>query len=222
MHVIDPGHLELLRSDHVDHFADAVNEAFYCIAQEAEGALARVVLSALIFVAVETGIESGAGIWGYVFLTSGRGLSHEAAAATVSAYWAMMFVGRAVLGPVAERAGAARVLAGAVAGVTLGAALMALPGPGLAAVIGMAILGLAAAPIFPLLTITTAQRTGADVSGTTRAVGLQVAASTIGSAVVPASIGLAIGAFDAGVLASSLLGLALAMCGCYGLLSRTA
>jgi fucose permease len=179
------------------------------------------VVSALIFAAVETGIETGAGIWGYVFLTSGRGLSHGAAAVTVSAYWAMMFVGRAVLGPVAERAGAARVLAGAVAGVPLGAALMALPGPGFAAVIGMAVLGLAAAPIFPLLTITTAQRTGtADASGTTRTVGLQVAASTIGSAVVPAGIGLAIGAFDAGILAPSLLGLAVAMCGCYGLLSR--
>jgi fucose permease len=181
---------------------------------------AGIVLGALIFAAVETGIESGAGIWGYVFLTSGRGLSHEAAAVTVSAYWAMMFVGRVVLGPVAERVGAARVLAVAVAGVTLGAALMALPGPGFAAVIGLAILGLAAAPIFPLLTITTAQRSGTDVSGTTRTVGLQVAASTIGSAALPAGLGLAIGAFDAGILAPSLLGLALAMCGCYGLLSR--
>jgi fucose permease len=182
---------------------------------------AGVVLGALIFAAVETGIESGAGIWGYVFLTSGRGLSHETAAVTVSAYWAMMFVGRAVLGPVAERVGAARVLAVAVAGVTLGAALMALPGPGFAAVIGLAILGLAAAPIFPLLTLTTAQRTGAaDVSGTTRTVGLQVAASTIGSAALPAGLGLAIEAIGAGVLAPSLLGLALAMCGCYGLLSR--
>jgi fucose permease len=182
---------------------------------------AGIVLSALIFAAVETGIESGAGIWGYVFLTSGRGLSHETAAVTVSAYWAMMFLGRAVLGPVAERAGAGRVLAGAVAGVTLGAALMALPGPGFAAILGMAILGLAAAPIFPLLTLTTAQRTrAADVSGTTRTVGLQVAASTIGSAVLPAGLGLAIGTVGAGVLAPSLLGLALAMCGCYRLLSR--
>lgn len=177
-------------------------------------------VSAVIFVAIETGVESGAGIWGYVFLTAGRALSHEAAAATVSAYWAMMFIGRAVLGPVAEHVGAARVLAGAVTGVLLGAAVMAFPGPGFAAVIGMAILGLAAAPIFPLLTITTAQRTGTDVSGTTRTVGLQVAASTVGSAVLPAGLGLAIGAIGAGVLAPSLLGLALAMCGCYGLLSR--
>ena len=97
---------------------------------------------------------------------------------------------------------------------------MAVPGPALVAVIGMMTLGLAAAPIFPILTITTAQRTATDITGTTRMVSLQVAASTIGSAALPAGLGLAIGAFHAGILAPSLLVLALAMCGVYGLLSR--
>ncbi len=182
--------------------------------------LARVVLSGLTFVAVECGIESGAGIWGYVFLTAGRGLSHEAAGVAVAAYWAMMFVGRAVLGPVAERVGPGRVLSGAVVGVTLGAALMTLPGPGFVAVIGMMSLGLAAAPIFPLFTLTTAQRVGAGDKGTTRTVSLQVAASAIGGAALPAGIGLVIGLSDAKVLAPSLLVLGAAMCGVYGLLAH--
>jgi fucose permease len=182
-----------------------------------------VVLSALVFVAVETGIESGAGIWGYIFLTAGRGLPHEVAGVAVSAYWATMFAGRVVIGPVAERVGPARVLASAVAGVTLGAALMTAPGPAAVAVIGMMTVGLAAAPIFPLLTLTTAQRGGAaDATGTTRTVGLQVAASAIGSAALPAVLGLAIGAFSARVLAPFLLVLGLAMCGVYRLLSRLA
>jgi len=180
-----------------------------------------VVLSSLTFAAVETGIESGAGIWGYVFLTTGRGLSHEVAGVAVSAYWAMMFVGRAVLGPVAERVGSARVLGGAVVGVPLGAALMTLPGPGFVAVIGMMTIGLAAAPVFPLLTLTTAQRVGAgDFTRTTRTVSLQVAASAVGSAALPAGIGLAVGALNAKVLAPSLLILGLAMCGVYGILSH--
>lgn len=59
---------------------------------------AALVLSALTFAAVETGIESGAGIWGYVFLTAGRGLSHETAGVIISAYWTMMSAGRVVLG----------------------------------------------------------------------------------------------------------------------------
>ncbi len=73
-----------------------------------------VVLGALAFVAVETGIESGAGLWGYLFLTAGVGLAHAAAGAAVAAYWAMMLAGRVVLGPVAERAAPPRILAAAL------------------------------------------------------------------------------------------------------------
>jgi fucose permease len=186
----------------------------------ARAAPARV-LGGLAFAAIETGIESGAGIWGYVFLTSGRGLGPAVAGLAVSAYWAMMFAGRLILGPVAERLGAARVLGWAVAGVAAGAALMTVPGPGLLAVAGLMTLGLAAAPVFPLLTLTTAQRLGAvGVSATTQTVSLQVAASAIGSAVLPALIGVAIGARHATILAPVLLVLGLAMGGLLRLLSR--
>jgi fucose permease len=183
--------------------------------------LPAAVVGVLAFAAVEAGIEAGAGIWGYVFLTSGRGLSPAAAGTAVAAYWAMMFAGRAVLGPVAERAGPSRMLTASVIGVALGAAVMSLPGPGVVAVIGLVTVGLAAAPVFPLLVITTAQRAGtASVTQTTRMVSLQVAAATAGSAALPAAAGLIIGAFHAGVLAPVLLLLSLAMCGLYGLLSR--
>ncbi len=123
----------------------------------------------------------------------------------------MMFAGRIILGPVAERLGPARVLAAAVAGVPLGAALMTVPGPGALAVAGLMILGLAAAPVFPLLTLAT---------GTTQMVSLQVAASAVGGAALPAGLGAAIGVVGARILAPSLLILGLAMGGLYALLSR--
>jgi fucose permease len=171
-------------------------------------------LGALSFTAVETGIESAAGIWGYLFLTAGRGLPPAAAGIAVAAYWAMMCAGRVVLGPVAERLGPARVLAVAVAGVPLGAALMTLsilgpipgPGSGVLAVAGLMLLGLAAAPVFPLFTLTT---------GTTRMVSLQVAASAVGGAAIPAGLGLLLGAVGPRLLAPSLLALGLAMGGLY-------
>jgi fucose permease len=173
----------------------------------------------LVFIGIETGIESAAGIWGYVFLTSGRGLSHQAAGIAVSAYWAMMFGGRVVLGPVAQRWGAPRVLSGAVAGVTAGAALMAAPGSPFLAVAGIMVVGAAAAPLFPLFTLTTAQRLGVqDAPGAARAVSLQVAAAAAGSAALPAGIGLVIGAIDAQALAPALLVLSLAMCVVYRIL----
>jgi len=180
----------------------------------------RAVLGGVVFTAVETGVESAAGVWGYVFLTSGRGLPATVAGVGVSAYWAMMFAGRALLGPVAERAGAARVLAAAVAGVPAGALLMAVPGPGVAAIAGMMLLGLAAAPVFPLVTLTTAARSGAG--GANAAVGLQVAASAVGSAAIPACVGLLIGAVSAGALGPALLALGLAMCGVYWVSLRPA
>jgi fucose permease len=190
---------------------------------KATAMFSAVVTGALAFAGVEAGIEAGAGLWGYVFLTSGRGLPAAAAGAAVAAYGAMMFAGRAVLGPVAERVGSSRVLAVAVAGVALGAAVMSVPGPGAVAAIGLAAVGLAAAPVFPLLVITTARRIGtAPGPPTTRMVSLQVSAATAGSALLPAAAGLVIGALGAGVLAPALLLLSLAMCGLHGLLSRWA
>ena len=176
------------------------------------------VWGALAFVAVENGIESGAGIWGYVFLTQGRGLTDAAAGAALSAYWAMMFLGRVVLGAVAGRVGPSRLLGAAVAVVSVGCALMTAPGPRLLAVAGLMVVGLAAAPIFPLFTLTTAERVGAD--GATRMVSLQVAASAVGSAALPAGIGLAIGAFTATALGPWLLLPSLAMYGLYRRLTR--
>jgi fucose permease len=176
------------------------------------------VLAAVTFITVESGIETAAGIWGYVFLTSGRGLSAAVAGVAVSAYWAMMFAGRALLGPVAERAGASRVLAIAIAGVPAGALLMTVPGPAALAVAGMMLLGLAAAPVFPLLTLTTADRVGEG--GAEMAVGLQTAASAIGSAALPSGIGLVIGVAGAQVTGPALLVLGLAMCAVYALALR--
>jgi MFS family permease len=171
-------------------------------------------IGTLVIAAVETGIETGAGIWGYVFLTSGRGLGPEAAGLAVSAYWAMMFVGRVVLGPVAERVGASLVLNWAIGGVAVGAALMVVPGNGIMAVAAMMVVGLGAAPIFPLLALTTVDRPNA--------VAWQAAASSTGAAALPAGMGLAIGASQAAVLAPLLLALSAAMCVVHVLVRRTA
>jgi fucose permease len=180
------------------------------------------VLVPAAFAAVECGIEAGAGVWGYVYLTAGRGLPPDLAGVAVSGYWATMFAGRAVLGPVAERAGATRVLTGGVAGLIAGGILLTAPAPpGLPAaalpLAGLAVLGLAAAPIFPLLTLTTAERTGR--AGASWVVSVQVAASAAGNAVLPAAMGLVIGALTAAALGPSLLVLSVVLLGLYAWLT---
>jgi fucose permease len=182
----------------------------------------------LTFTAVETGIESAAGIWGFIFLTVGHGLTGKGAGAAVSAYWAMMVVGRAVLGPVAERAGTRRTLSVAVVGVAAGAGLMSAPGGPALAVAGLMVLGLAAAPVFPLLTLTMSPPPGGTGGAgtartvTPRTVSLQVAASAVGGTAVPSAVGVAIGALGPAVLAPLLLALAVTMCGLYGVMLASA
>ncbi|MBL1120597.1 MFS transporter [Streptomyces sp. 110] len=177
-----------------------------------------VVLSSTVF-ALHIGIESGTGLWGYVFLTAGRGLPPGTAGLAVSGFWATMFIGRVILGPVAERVGASRVLSCAVAGIVGGAAMMALPGPALFSLLGMLILGLAAAPVFPLLTLTTAERVGPDHAD--RTIGFQVAASKIGAAALPAGMGLLIQHVGVTAFGLALLVLVLIMATGYSLLVRS-
>jgi fucose permease len=106
---------------------------------------------------------------------------------------------------VATRTGPRPVLVACLAGMSVGAMLLLLPG--FASVGGIVLLGLCAAPMFPLLTLTTAERVGA--AWTDRAIGLQSAASAAGSATLPALIGLLIGAFGSQVIAPSLFALVL-------------
>jgi hypothetical protein len=60
--------------------------------------------------------------------------------------------------------------------------------------------------MFPLLTLTTGERVGAEHAD--QAVGVQVAASAVGSATIPALVGVLIGHFSTGVLGPCLLVLA--------------
>jgi MFS family permease len=184
--------------------------------QSHAGPAPSVIVGTLAIVTVETGVESGAGVWGYLFLTEGWGLGPEAAGLAVSAYWATMFVGRALLGPLAQRVGARAVLDWSIGGVAVGTGLMVVPGSGLGAVAAMVVVGLAAAPIFPLLALTT----GTHDEHATRVVGWQTAASSVGGAALPAGMGLAIDAFGVAVLAPLMFGLSTAMCVVYVFVRR--
>ena len=167
--------------------------------------LPAAVWSGISVFALQTGVESGTALWAYLFLTDARAVPSGIAAAAVSGYWIALLLGRVVLGPVATRTGPHPVLVACLAGMSVGAMLLLLPG--FASVGGIVLLGMCAAPMFPLLTLTTAERVGA--AWTDRAIGLQSAASAAGSATLPALIGLLIGAFGSQVIAPSLFALVL-------------
>jgi fucose permease len=180
-------------------------------------AIPAVWLSAAAF-AVYVALEVTAGLWAFLFLTEGRGVSAAIAGICVSAYWASLFVGRVVQGFVVERVGVTRILAGSLLGLLTGSMLVTVPGPAWLAVAGLMVVGFAAAPVFPLLTLTTADRVGAAHAD--RTIGVQIGASGLGGALIPAGIGVIIDRVGEQALGPALMALSLALLGLYAATRR--
>ncbi len=134
-----------------------------------------------------TGLEAIAGIWAYSVLTSVLGLSMAHAGLGVSLYWTGLTVGRIVFGFAVDRASLKTLLRGALLLLVLGAGLVCSSGSAYSAVLGFALLGLGAGPVFPSFMSDTPRRVGE--SHVTNAIGFQVAAAALGQALLPALVG---------------------------------
>jgi fucose permease len=136
-----------------------------------------------------TGLEVIPGRWAFSLLTEARGMTPERAAGAVAAYWGSLSVGRVLLGAVARRVAPRLVLRLCLAGTPLGALLVWTGADGVRSVIGLVLLGLCFAPVFPLLIGLTPARVGSSHAG--HAIGLQVAAAALGGGALPAAVGVA-------------------------------
>ncbi|WP_309238716.1 MFS transporter [Actinoplanes aureus] len=174
-------------------------------------------LSVVAF-AVYVGVEVATGLWAYLLLTEDRGLSAAIAGFCVSAYWASLFVGRVVQGFTVEHLGTVRTLTAGLGGMLAGSVLVAVPGPDWLAVAGLMVIGFAAAPVFPLLTLTTADRVGAAHAD--RVIGMQIAAAGLGGALIPAGVGVLIERVGVYTLGPSLVVLSLILLTLYVVVNR--
>jgi len=162
-------------------------------------------VAGLLLAAVDWGLESVVGLWAFVFLLEEVTLPPAIAGAVVSGYWAALVIGRGLLGAVAERTGTWPVLAAATV-IAVSAAALVMTHQQTATAAGVVLLGLAVAPIYPLLVLTTTERTTAEsVDGL---VGFQAAASAVGSVAFASLAGLIMGA-DLNGFAYCVLALAL-------------
>jgi fucose permease len=152
------------------------------------------------------GVEATAGAWLYSLLEA-RGFGMATAAAGVSAYWGGLFAGRVTFGFVPDRWRADAVLSPAIAGCALAALALALDLGASANVVSAALLGFAAAPIFPALIGATPQRVGA--AHTANVVGMQIAAAALGQAGLPALVGVAAARTTLALVPWAVLGFAL-------------
>jgi len=149
-------------------------------------------LGIAIFI-MHTGIEFAAGQWAYSLFTEARSVAPSTAGLWVSIYWGSLTAGRLFLGAVADRVGVVALLRMCIVGIILGSALVWWNVADPVSFTGLALIGFSLAPLFPSLISSTPRRVGAAHAA--NAIGFQVAAGSVGVALLPGF---------AGVLAKSL------------------
>lgn len=158
---------------------------------------------------VYTGIEAAAGIWVFSLFTEARGLPMHTAGMWVSVYWASLTAGRLLSGVAVGVLSVERLLRACMLGIILGAGLVWLNATSLSSCLGLALMGLASAPIFPSLISTTPARLGA--AHTAHGVGFQIAAAVLGQSLLPATVGVVARSFGLESIGAVLFTAALAL-----------
>ncbi len=144
-------------------------------------------LSLLMFF-LYTGAEATLGSWTYSLLTESRGIAPQVAGLWAGSYWATFTIGRIVAGLYAKRVGAHTLVRGSLLAALAGAVLLLWNPFPTASVLGVAIIGLAIAPIFPGMVSGTSDRVGIRYAANT--IGMQIGAAGIGAAAIPGLAGV--------------------------------
>jgi len=144
-------------------------------------------LTAFLLVA---GIEGGAGAWTFTFLTEGRSISDPLAGLLVTGFFASFTFGRVTLGIAGDRFAPGAYLAFGKAATLAGVALFWWNPSTWVSGLGLAVLGFGVAPIFPILIVMTPAIVSAEHAHDV--VGYELGAATIGTAVIPAIIGVTV------------------------------
>jgi fucose permease len=159
-------------------------------------------LSGAIFF-VYTGIESAAGAWPFTLFTESRGVSRMTAGTWASVYWGCFTGGRIISGFVANRISTKLMMRTSIGGIIAGAILLWINLAPLLSFVGVALIGLACAPIFPTMIATTPDRISQRFVA--NLIGLQISAAVLGQSALPSLIGVLAGKFGLEVLPPTLL-----------------
>jgi fucose permease len=177
----------------------------------------RVWLSAILFF-LYVGAETSLGTWTYSLLTESRGVSLAVAGFIAGSYWATFTVGRMVAGLFVRRAGSNLLVMGGLLGAILGAGLLIWNPSEVANVLAVSLIGLSIAPIFPAMMSGTRQRVGDYFAANT--IGMQMAATGFGVAVIPSLMGVLARRLSLEVIPVCLLLVYTGLAGAYLLASR--
>jgi fucose permease len=134
------------------------------------------------------GAEATLGTWTYTLLTESRGIDLTLAGFWAGSYWATFTVGRVVAGLFAKRAGVNLLVTGGLTGALLGAVLLVWNPSEAINLLAVVLIGFSIAPIFPAMMSGTSQRVGTHFAANT--IGMQMAATGLGTAVIPSLMGI--------------------------------
>jgi fucose permease len=166
------------------------------------------------------GLEVIAGAWMFSLLRGPRGASTALAGGAVSGFWAGLMAGRLMLALAPSTLAASAIVRPCIAVSGVAAGVLALDLGLAVSVAAIALLGVAAGPIFPALISSTPARMQA--AHASNAVGFQVAGAAVGQAVLPALVGVAAESWGLEVVPLSLVAVSAALWMTYGALEGVA
>ena len=146
------------------------------------------VLAASLFV-VYAAVELSTGLWAASILIEGRHFQPGLAGLAITLFYGSIMGGRVLIGFVSNKVGNRRLIRLGLVIAIVGIVTLAVPGiPDTLAFVGMVLMGLGCAPIYPSLMHETPRRF--DPATARKVIGWQVAAANIGGALMPAAFGL--------------------------------
>ena len=178
----------------------------------------QVWLSIVLFF-LYVGAEGSLGTWTYTLLTESRGVDETLAGFFAGSYWFTFTIGRILAGLVARRIGVNRLVLGGLTGALLGSGLLIWNPSEIANVVAVAVIGLSIAPIFPAMMSGTRIRVGEAYAANT--IGMQMAATGFGTAVIPSTMGVLADQLSLEVIPVCLLVVYAGLLGFYLLAART-
>lgn len=132
-------------------------------------------------------LESSAGLWASSWLNNVKGIDASTAAYYASLFYVGITGGRAVCGFISEKLGDKNMIRMGLGIILAGTAMLILPLGASFVIIGLVMIGLGCAPIYPSIIHSTPDRFGAENSQSL--VGMEMASAYMGSLLMPKVFG---------------------------------
>ena len=133
-------------------------------------------------------LEQTAGLWASSYLTLYKGVAVETAASFASIFYIGITAGRALSGFVTMKLNDTQMIRLGQALIAVGIIAMLLPGTPELSLIGLSLIGLGCAPIYPSVIHSTPDHFGADKSQAM--IGVQMASAYVGTCLMPPLFGI--------------------------------